>query len=127
MLISKEQFCDYIDIYNNTLSYLDRLYDAKIDVMDDNPVWKLIDSICKLLNTVVYDYVPWDERDEIWNSATGSDLSYWMLELKCGEKLKEHPDMWRDRNGTPVRAENAEAMYNYLLSEEAYYRKMHTN
>ena len=35
--------------------------------------------------------------------------------------------MWRDRNGTPVRAENAEAMYNYLLSEEAYYRKMHTN
>ena len=127
MLISKEQFCNYIDIYTNTLSYLNRLYDAKIDVMDDNPVWKLLDSTYELLNTVVYNYVPWDERDEVWNSVTGSDLSYWMIELECGEKLKEHPDMWTDRNGDPIRATSADAMYDYLLSEEAYYRKMHTN
>ena len=121
MLISKEQFCDYIDIYNNPLSYLDRLYDAKIDVMDDNPVWKLLNSTYELLNTAVYDYMPWDERDEIWNSVTGSDLSYWMLELECGEKLKEHPDMWRDKYGDSIRATSADAMYDYLLAEQTKY------
>lgn len=121
MLISKKQFCNYIDIYKNTLSYLNRLYDAKIDVMDDNPVWKLLDSTYELLNTVVYDYVPLDERDEIWNSVTGSDLSYWMLELECGEKLKEYPGMWKDKYGDPIRAINAEAMYDYLLAEQAKY------
>lgn len=121
MLISKKQFCDYIDIYKNTLSYLDRLYDAKIDVMDDNPVWKLLNSTYELLNTAVYDYMPWDERDEIWNSVTGSDLSYWMLELECGEKLKGHPDMWRDKYGDPIRATSADAMYDYLLTEQTKY------
>lgn len=127
MLISKKQFCAYIDTYKNTLSYLNRLYDAKIDVMDDNPVWKLLDSTYELLNTVVYDYIPWDERDEIWNSVTGSDLSYWMLEGECGEKLKKYPNSWTDRDGQPIRATTSEEMYDYLLSEEAYYKKKHTN
>lgn len=127
MLISKKQFCAYIDTYKNTLSYLNQLYDAKIDVMDDNPIWKLLDSTYELLNTVVYDYVPWDERDEVWNSVTGSDLSYWMLELECGERLKIDPTMWTDRNGNPIRAASAEAMYDYLLEEQATYMNYNYN
>ena len=127
MLISKEQFCAYIDTYKDTLSYLNQLYDAKIDVMDDNPVWKLLDSTYELLNTVVYDYVPWAERDEIWNSVTGSDLSYWMLEAECGEKLKRYPDSWTGRDGKPIAATTSEEMYDYLLSEEVYYKMIHTN
>lgn len=126
MLISKEQFCAYIDIYKNTLSYLNQLYDAKIDVMDDNPVWKLLDSTYELLNTVVYDYVPWVERDEIWNSVTGSDLSYWMLELECGEKLKKYPTMWQ-RDGEPIAAETPGKMYNFLILEEKTYKENHSN
>lgn len=126
MLISKEQFCTYIDIYKNTLSYLNQLYDAKIDVMDDNPVWKLLDSTYELLNTVVYDYVPWVERDEIWNSVTGSDLSYWMLELECGEKLKKYPTMWQ-RDGEPIAAETPGKMYNFLILEEKTYKENHSN
>jgi hypothetical protein len=121
MLISKEQFCTYIDIYKNTLSYLNHLYDAKIDVMDDNPIWKLLDSTYELLNTAVYDYVPWDKRNEVWNSVSGSDLSYWMLELECGERLKIDPTFWTDARGNTIPARNAEEMYDYLLKEQEKY------
>ena len=127
MLISKEQFCAYIDTYKTTLSYLNQLYDAKIDVMDDNPVWKLLDSTYELLNTVVYDSVPWAEKDEVWDSLPGSDLSYRMLELECGEKLKKYPDAWKGRDGQPIRAYTSEEMYDFLLSEEKYYKEHHTN
>lgn len=120
MLISKEKFCEYIQLYKDTIKYLDQLYDLKIEIMDDNLIWKQLDSLSELLHTAVYDYMSQEEMDKVNKTVTGSDLSYWMYELECGERLKSNPMMWT-RYDRPIEADTPEKMYDYLLAEQAVY------
>ena len=113
-IISKEKFCEYINLLKKMDEKEESLTDAFRN-LDENADVSLVGlytterlAILDLLNTVMDAQV--DEN-------FGSDIEYFCYELEFGKRYLTRDDWVTDADGNKIDLSTPEKLYDYLVKE----------